>query len=105
MSFARFSTLYTAIERRLGRLDSLYARTVRKIYARRMEAIVSEFDDIMKRIDIQNREFDAVASLAKKYDLLCGIPVVDNDYPEYRSRYEASVRSLIKAFKDNGREF
>lgn len=63
----------------------------------------TEFDDIMDRIKLQNKEFDAVSNLSKKYDLLCQVPVVDDDYPEYRSRYEGALHGLIRALQENGR--
>jgi hypothetical protein len=59
---------------------------------------------MMARIDLQNKEFDAVEAVAKAYT--GGIQqtaVVDNDYPAVRSRYESALRQLLAACKANGR--
>lgn len=55
------------------------------------------------KIELQKREFDAVAELARHYDAITRTPIVDDDYPEVRHRYEGAVRDLIAAFRSNGR--
>ena len=49
------------------------------------------------RLEKQQREFETLADLAKAFNALP--PVVDDDYPEMRFRYEAALRAL----EDNGR--
>ncbi len=57
-----------------------------------------------KSIEKQNNEFDAVRELAYQYARLIKVPVVDDEYPEYRFDYEDAVRNIIAAFKANGRQ-
>lgn len=59
----------------------------------------------MDRFALQNKEFDAVVELAKQMRRIELTPIVDDDYPEVRHCYESAVRSLIAAFKANGREW
>lgn len=54
-----------------------------------------------KRIDNQNKEFDAVAELAKQYRRITLTPPVDDDYPEVRHAYESAVRQFIEAYNNN----
>lgn len=54
-------------------------------------------------LDRQNKEFDALAELAKRYDQLTRVAVVEDDYPEYRHRYEGALKDFIKAIRENGR--
>jgi len=49
----------------------------------------------------QKDEFDAAYELSKAYDGLA--PIVDDDYPETRHRYEGAVKTFLKACKANGR--
>lgn len=53
------------------------------------------------RMETQKKEFDAVSELCKRYNALPAI--VDDDYPEARHYYESAVRTVIEAFKENGR--
>lgn len=64
----------------------------------------AEWAAMDKRIAQQNKEFDAVAELAKQYRRITMTPVVDDDYPEVRHDYEHAVLDVIDAFKQNGRE-
>lgn len=48
-------------------------------------------------IHIQNGEFDALNDLAKRWDTLQRVPVVDDDYPEVRSRYEGTMMAFLRA--------
>ncbi len=55
------------------------------------------------RFALQNREFAAgqlFSDALRAHDLT---PIVDDDYPEIRNRYESAVNTLIRAFTDNGR--
>ena len=61
-------------------------------------------EETSNRIDLQNKEFDAVAELAEQYRRITLTPVVDDDYPEVRYDYERAVRALMTAFKANKRE-
>lgn len=58
---------------------------------------------LMESIDRQNREFDALAELSKRWAALQRVAVVDDDYPEYRHRYEGALKDFIRALEDNGR--
>lgn len=55
----------------------------------------------MTRIELQNAEFDALVALTKAYNNLP--PVVDDDYPEMRARYETALRTFMFALEANGR--
>jgi len=57
----------------------------------------------MDRIDRQNAEFDALTKLAKTWRVLQKVPVVDDDYPAYRHKYEGALQSFIAALRQNGR--
>lgn len=64
----------------------------------------TDHEKMMARIDLQNKEFDAVQELAKAYT--GGIQttaVVDDDYPAVRHRYEGALNRLLVACKANGR--
>lgn len=51
----------------------------------------------------QNAEFAALTELSKAWVTLQRIAVVDDDYPEYRHRYEGRVNAFLRACKENGR--
>jgi NTP pyrophosphatase (non-canonical NTP hydrolase) len=53
------------------------------------------------RIATQGKEFDALADLAARFRSLP--PVVDDDYPECRHRYEGALRAFLAACVANGR--
>jgi len=55
------------------------------------------------KIGLQNEEFDAIALLAKTYNILMSVAVVDDDYPTFRKRYEDAMALFIKAIRANGR--
>ncbi len=57
----------------------------------------------MDALDRQNKEFDTLTELAKQWDRLSRIAVVDDDYPEYRRYYEKAMKDFIKAIQENGR--
>lgn len=57
----------------------------------------------MDKIELQNKEFDAVAELSEQYRRITLTPVVDDDYPAVRYDYERAVKAAIEAFKANGR--
>jgi len=59
--------------------------------------------DNMQGIDRQNAEFDALTKLTKQWETLQRVAVVEDDYPEYRHRYEGALRDFIVALKNNGR--
>lgn len=58
-----------------------------------------EHAELMNLLDLQNKEFDALSDLAKKYENLCMIPVVDDYYPEARHYYESALRQFLSALK------
>ena len=62
---------------------------------------MSEHTELMARLELQNKEFDALRDLTKKFDALCETPVVDDDYPEMRHYYESALRSFLSALKNN----
>lgn len=51
----------------------------------------------------QSDEFDAMADLAKAWNGITMTPIVDDDYPEVRHRYEGALRTFLKACEANGR--
>lgn len=54
-------------------------------------------------LDRQNKEFDALTELAKRWGALQQVAVVDDDYPQYRHRYEGALKDFIGAIRENGR--
>ena len=54
-------------------------------------------------IKLQNKEFDALDNLIKKYKMLECVAVVDDDYPRVRHCYENALNLFIEACKNNGR--
>lgn len=59
--------------------------------------------EINVKFDLLNAEFDAVAALAEQYRRIQMTPIVDDDYPEVRHKYEGAVRGFLKAAQANGR--
>ncbi len=59
--------------------------------------------NVDKRIELQNKEFDAVKRLAEQYRRITMTPVVDDDYPEVRHCYESAMSDVIDAIRANGR--
>ncbi len=57
----------------------------------------------LDRLQKQSAEFDAVALLLQAYRNITITPVVDDDYPEVRHRYESALSNLIKALRENNR--
>lgn len=56
-----------------------------------------------ERMKTQSDEFDAVDELAKQWRRIQMTPIVDDDYPEVRHDYESATRTLIEAYRNNGR--
>lgn len=59
----------------------------------------------MKQLDLQCAEFDTLSNLTKAWATLQKIAVVDDDYPEYRHKYESALKEFLAACKANGRRF
>lgn len=57
----------------------------------------------MDGIDRQNKEFDALNELIKRWESLQRVAVVDDDYPEYRHYYETALKNFVGAIENNGR--
>lgn len=55
------------------------------------------------KLDLQNIEFDRMTKLAEAWTILRKIAVVEDDYPQYRRKYEAAMRDFIDAIRANGR--
>lgn len=55
-------------------------------------------------IETQNKEFDAVAELAKRYEALTRVAIVDDYYPEVRHRYEAAMQDALDAIAKNRKD-
>lgn len=53
------------------------------------------------RMALQSAEFDALRKVRKAFDDLCQVPIVDDDYPEYRHRYKCAMRDLLDAVAKN----
>lgn len=58
---------------------------------------------LLQRIKQQNNEFDAAALFADAVRAHNRTPVVDDDYPAVRHRYESALQQLINALRTNGR--
>lgn len=55
------------------------------------------------RMELQRAEFDAADALCKAVRAHSLTPVVDDDYPEVRHRYESALRDFLAACAANGR--
>ena len=55
------------------------------------------------RMQLQGEEFDAAFKFRTALNALGQTPVVDDDYPEVRHRYEGALATFIAAMKANGR--
>ncbi len=62
---------------------------------------MKSFEERLKKLQIQSKEFAALVNLYKAYKNLPA--VVDDDYPEMRHRYEQEMRNFIEAIEANGR--
>lgn len=63
----------------------------------------SDMKERIARLDLQNAEFDSLRDLAKEFEALCRVPVVDDYYPEARHYYETKLQTFMAALKANGR--
>lgn len=57
-----------------------------------------------KRMQLQRAEFDAADELASAIRAHNMTPVVDDDYPEVRHRYEGALQTFLRAIRKNGRK-
>jgi hypothetical protein len=64
---------------------------------------VEEQPPIEDRMKLQRAEFDAADNLASAIRAHGMTPIVDDDYPEVRHRYESALREFLSACKANGR--
>lgn len=55
------------------------------------------------RMELQTKEFDAADAFAKALRALNLTPIVDDDYPQVRRRYEHALEQLLVACAANGR--
>lgn len=58
-------------------------------------------DPTDRRMELQSREFNAMNELSKAWRTLQKVAIVDDDYPYYRSQYEVSLRTFLKAVREN----
>lgn len=56
------------------------------------------------RMKLQRAEFDAADELANAIRAHGMTPVVDDDYPEVRHRYEGALQTFLRAIRANGRK-
>lgn len=50
-----------------------------------------------KEFETQRKEFEAAEVLAKALRAHNSVPIVDDDYPEVRNKYEGALAAFIKA--------
>lgn len=62
-----------------------------------------EIREFAPGMETQRREFDAVARLAKAYEAVTRVPIVDDDYPLYHGRYQSAMMDLCREMQRNGR--
>jgi hypothetical protein len=55
------------------------------------------------RIELQNVEFRAARAMCQALHIHDTVAVVDDGYPEVRHKYESTVKTLLDAFRANGR--
>lgn len=54
-------------------------------------------------MNLQREEFEALSKLIQNFEAHNLVPIVDDDYPEIRHRYEVALQNFLKACKANGR--
>jgi hypothetical protein len=54
-------------------------------------------------VQTQKAEFDAAKALSEALRAHDMTPVVDDDYPEVRHRYESALAELLRTMRENGR--
>lgn len=60
-----------------------------------------KFDDMLERFRRQGAEFTALSEAAAAMDAMP--PIVDDDYPEARFKFEGAFERLMNAMAENGR--
>lgn len=58
---------------------------------------------IQERVELMRKEIDAGVEYAEALRRMNATPIVDDDYPEMRFRYNSAARRLIDAFRANGK--
>ena len=58
----------------------------------------------MNTAQTQNEEFRTLTELARIWTDLQSVPVVDDDYPYFRSRYEGALHHFLISAANNGRK-
>lgn len=56
---------------------------------------------LIERIELQNKEFNALDNLIKAYTIMTNTAVVDDDYPAMRHNYNSALNRFIIATKIN----
>ena len=56
---------------------------------------------MVDKMETQKAEFDAAAALTKAYRDITMTPIVDDDYPEVRHRYEGALHRFLRAVNEN----
>jgi hypothetical protein len=62
-----------------------------------------DIEKVLADMKPQSDEFDAAIEFAKAVRAIEMTPIVDDDYPEVRHRYEGALKTLLLACKANGR--
>lgn len=62
-----------------------------------------ELNEMTRRMNLQNAEFDALDKLMDATQAHHATPVVDDDYPAVRHQYEGALAAFVLAMKANGR--
>lgn len=60
-----------------------------------------DIQEMIKQMQPQKDEFNALDNLIKQYQSLPAI--VDNDYPRCRHYYESAIKTFLEACKNNRR--
>lgn len=55
------------------------------------------------RMKTQSLEFAAFAAATISFDSMCKTPIVDDDYPQVRHRFEQDLTTLVSAMRENER--
>lgn len=57
----------------------------------------------MDKMQTMRGEFDAATKFSRAVNEINQTPIVDDDYPEVRERYEGALIGLLRAMKANNR--
>lgn len=62
---------------------------------------MADVEKIIEQIDRQNAEFEALQKLCQEREALMRVPIVDDEYPEARHRYDSARMAFLDVVVKN----